>query len=363
MHLDIRTQQRNTRTVIQGLVYEHNHLTTGWGLLDVHVLLADVNDPCITIAPLKAGGALGRSDTVPNMVAHAGAAAGINADYFASFDEHTTHFGPMVQDGRLLAANATVNVGACDFGTFCLDRDNRMTFVFTHIGIPLFVNGQRSPVSVDLYNTVGQQLGGVLLIDRFGMEDTAMLQQRMPAVQSIVISGGIVTQIADRGVAVAVPQDGFVLMLPEEKSDQLRYFAPGDRVEKQIINAADIDFTRVQAAIGGGKLILQGGTLPPNGVVNDGRHPRSALGATADGKLVMMAVDGRSRSVGVTYEELAALMQHYGAVDAIHLDGGGSTTLAVQDQSGVPVVVNTPSDGSPRRVINALGVSRTKISA
>jgi len=59
-------------------------------------------------------------------------------------------------------------------------------------------------------------------------------------------------------------------------------------------------------------------------------HPRSAAGRTADGDLILLVVDGRQViSRGVYLEELAMLMRSAGAVDALNLDGGGSSALVV----------------------------------
>jgi hypothetical protein len=59
----------------------------------------------------------------------------------------------------------------------------------------------------------------------------------------------------------------------------------------------------------------------------DGRHPRAALGL-APGRIIAVACDGRSRrDAGLTLRELARLMAGLGCVDALNLDGGGSTAL------------------------------------
>ncbi len=74
------------------------------------------------------------------------------------------------------------------------------------------------------------------------------------------------------------------------------------------------------------------------------RHPRTALGTTADGSVLLVAVDGRTvSSAGMTVTELAALMVELGAVDAINLDGGGSTTAWVSG-AWLDGVVSLPSD-------------------
>lgn len=84
------------------------------------------------------------------------------------------------------------------------------------------------------------------------------------------------------------------------------------------------------------------------------RHPRSAVGLTADGsRAILVAVDGRDSPAadGMTRAELATLMQDLGAWRAMNFDGGGSTALWVAGQG----VLNQPSDGTERVVSSHLG--------
>jgi hypothetical protein len=81
------------------------------------------------------------------------------------------------------------------------------------------------------------------------------------------------------------------------------------------------------------------------------RHPRTMAGVTRNGGLILATVDGRSPgvSVGANMIEAARLMKWLGAVNAINLDGGGSTAMVVANK-----VVNRPSDGAERPVGDAL---------
>jgi hypothetical protein len=71
-------------------------------------------------------------------------------------------------------------------------------------------------------------------------------------------------------------------------------------------------------------------------------HPRTAIGVSGSGIVVMMIVDGRQDGVseGMTTPEMAAVLIELGVTDAINLDGGGSTTLVVADP--IPRVINHP---------------------
>ena len=71
------------------------------------------------------------------------------------------------------------------------------------------------------------------------------------------------------------------------------------------------------------------------------RHPRTAIGIKADGKIILLTVDGRqANSAGMSLPELTSTMRWLGCVSALNLDGGGSTTLWVADKG----VINYPSD-------------------
>jgi len=83
------------------------------------------------------------------------------------------------------------------------------------------------------------------------------------------------------------------------------------------------------------------------------RNPRTIAGIDVQGRLVLVTVDGRQTgSVGASIAEAADLARNLGLVEAINLDGGGSTTMVVDGQ-----VVNSPSGGSERAVGDALVIT------
>ncbi|MFB4285951.1 phosphodiester glycosidase family protein [Nonomuraea sp. MTCD27] len=81
------------------------------------------------------------------------------------------------------------------------------------------------------------------------------------------------------------------------------------------------------------------------------RHPRTLLGTTRNGSLILVTIDGRQPGVtiGANFVEAAQFMRWLGATQAINFDGGGSTAMVVGNK-----LVNRPSDGAERAVGDAL---------
>ena len=121
---------------------------------------------------------------------------------------------------------------------------------------------------------------------------------------------------------------------------------------------------QIQEAVGGSVYLVKDGKPVVTSAADyyNSRHSRTCVGITAEGKVIMMVLDGRQEpfSAGGSAEELAQIMLDAGCVTAINLDGGGSTTfVAKQEGSNTLTVVNRPSDGYERSVSSSLMVVST----
>jgi len=117
----------------------------------------------------------------------------------------------------------------------------------------------------------------------------------------------------------------------------------------------------VQSAIAGGPVLVQNNevfiTVDEEVFFNSkipGIHPRTAIGITKDNKLIILVVDGRQvSSRGVYLEELAQIMVNLNCVEALNLDGGGSSAMVVNNK-----LINKPSGSfSEREVMSAIVVT------
>jgi uncharacterized protein YigE (DUF2233 family) len=108
-------------------------------------------------------------------------------------------------------------------------------------------------------------------------------------------------------------------------------------------------------ALEGGPLLVQAGELNLSkgfdGYIMKAREPRTAVGLTPEGRILLVTVDGRvpGHSKGIALAELAQLFLELGASEALNWDGGGSTTMMVKNE-----LVSRVATGWCRPVSNAL---------
>lgn len=118
----------------------------------------------------------------------------------------------------------------------------------------------------------------------------------------------------------------------------------------------------VYSAISGDRMLIQKGAIMPD-LDDEELDPRTAIGINRNGRyLYIVVVDGRQPfySEGATFQELAELLREQGAFFAMSIDGGGSSTLVIEGDDGLPRIMNSPIDnyipGRERPVGNHLGV-------
>ncbi|MCJ7486880.1 MAG: phosphodiester glycosidase family protein [Candidatus Aminicenantes bacterium] len=175
-------------------------------------------------------------------------------------------------------------------------------------------------------------------------------------VEAVVAGGRVVSVIEGQGDA-AIPPDGWVVSAHGASAVWVRdNLKKGARAGLQSdVRLSPKPGFAPEFVIGGGPRLIKGGrpaaALDP-GIYPDGfaatRHPRTAAGVRADGRILLVTVDGRQPqlSVGMTIAELAALLIELGAVEAVNMDGGGSTAMVVRNR-----VVNSPSDFTGERPV------------
>ncbi|HEY4151422.1 MAG TPA: phosphodiester glycosidase family protein [Chitinophagaceae bacterium] len=142
------------------------------------------------------------------------------------------------------------------------------------------------------------------------------------------------------------------------------YFVPElHHLPKREKRRGILDRWKMQTAVGGGPVLLQKGEIAitnneeyrfPGKAIND-RHPRTAMGYTRDGKLIVLAIEGRFPGVaeGADLVQEATILKDLGCYEALNLDGGGSSCLLVNGKETIK-----PSDKGGERRVPAVFVIR-----
>ena len=96
-----------------------------------------------------------------------------------------------------------------------------------------------------------------------------------------------------------------------------------------------------------GPLLIVNGDKPEFTKYSGGIAPRSAIGQTAEGHILLVVIDGRQvNSIGATFQDLQTILFANGAINAINLDGGSSVSMVYEGS-----LVNSPSDGERARLL------------
>ena len=159
--------------------------------------------------------------------------------------------------------------------------------------------------------------------------------------------------------STAIPENGYVISGPKAK---LEPFFSAKKISLDIKMIPE--WENVNHIISGGPYLVKDGsvfidvTAQKLGAIT-GKNPRTAIGYTAENEFIMVTVDGREQSsVGMTLGELAAMMKAFGCINAMNLDGGGSSVMYVNGR-----VVNNPAQKGGIPISNALTISeRTRIA-
>ena len=156
------------------------------------------------------------------------------------------------------------------------------------------------------------------------------------------VACGSTAMTLGQGIVISTPSSG-------TRANDIKALSNGEAVRL----TWSLGWPGVLDAMGGSPILIENNKIMVSscGSYLCKRHPRSAVGIKSNGDIMFFQVDGRrSTSVGMTLVELAREMQRRGAVWAMNLDGGGSSTMWVRGKG----VVNVPSDGDERSVTSAL---------
>lgn len=292
-------------------------------------------------------------ETVSSLAARYGASAATNGGYFRVNGTYRGEcVGLLLLDGKLISEPHNDRE---EFGL--IDKGATTEVVFGHLRFSgqisanshrRDVQGLNRPVSPDELVLFTPEFHRTTLTGPEGIE--------------VVVRRGRVALIRDLRGSSDIPADGFVVAaLGKSRQWVKEHIKQGSRIAfswhlNSIEPGEDKKWQGAATILGAGPQLIRDGKAAITNAqekitpafVNDG-HPRTAIAKLVSGKLLLVTIDGRqpSESIGMSLTMLTDLLLELGAVEAMNLDGGGSTTMVIHNK-----IVNKPSDQTGERPVS-----------
>lgn len=375
------------RTVAPGVELTQEAVAPPTGPLLVNVLRINLKQPGVRVRAelgqdvVLADDPTNGREAVGSVALRHRAVAAINADFFPYTGDPVNL---TIRDGELLSESLPHRVA------MAITRNGRVRFE-TLITVGSLMGADGSVCSLDGINRLTGKDEIVVLTPSFGAWTRAV-----PSTLCVPVNGvnlpvrigqdqtGTASDTIPGDPKASLPAAGVVLVGDGKGADWLRgHVKPGESTRfrfdcisnplptgpyrKEFASRAasfrgraiKSVWTDVEQAVGGGPWLVRNGKAAVDGQAENmdevhfvaARHPRSAAGVTASGELLLVTVDGRQEGLsrGMSLPELADYLVKLGALEAINLDGGGSTAMVVKG-----AYINSPSDGMPRPVASTL---------
>jgi hypothetical protein len=333
-----------------GVIYSKQVEFTAHGPVVIHVLSAPKPIGLYGLKPILSNNAIQGRERVTAMqrrVSGEATVAGINGDLFSLADGHPT--GGLIRGGALDSAPVGTR------SSIGLDTDGVLHVERVQLAGTWQGSGQRRVMGI---NEPPRANRATLYTPAWGARTPpenagaqAILQPFPAAAPNTPLESKVVQYV--EGGNQVIPPDGAVLVARGAQAGFLANEVPlGGQIT--ILLSLTPKWANVQEALGGGPIVVRGGRPVFRSLEGfttaqlASRQPRSGVGQTADGRIILVAVDGRQPgySTGLTNFELALMMMRLGCVTASALDGGGSATMAFDGK-----LLNRPADPTGERAV------------
>lgn len=305
----------------------------------LNIIETDLNiNPELKIAPVIASDTLSRKASITSMAHKSNSIVAVNGAFFKP------------QTG-------------CPLGTLMIDGKIYTGPIYNRVAMGFFENGYAMDrVELNASLKKGLDLIKIDNINQPRMISTSIVVYTPDwgtysplspkyGTQIVVSNNKIISISPARAI---IPNDGYIIIGPSSKFKELKV---GDKVSLDI--KTNPDWKNVKHIISGGPYLVKDSevfvdmTAQKLGCIG-GRNPRTAIGYTKDNHIILITADGREgSSIGMTLVELGRLMQSLGCVNAMNLDGGGSTVMYVNGN-----IVNKPPVKGGIALSNVIGIMK-----
>ncbi|OGI20983.1 MAG: hypothetical protein A2255_10990 [Candidatus Melainabacteria bacterium RIFOXYA2_FULL_32_9] len=306
----------------------------------VNILVINPKKSGVVVKPSFGSYFINSVKSVKEIVNREDALAGINASYFKP--DNGAPLGLAILDGNIITGPLYRRV------SFGVTKDKEFKMGKVDITGKINIGEDLKLRLFNINQPVFSKYAFTVYTDKWGKR-TPITSQHY---SHIVVAHDKVQYI--KNSSVPVPRGGYVLVGPH-------YLVAGkikqhERVDYSMTLIPDDWNDNIEYAISGGPYLVKNGKIfidkqkfTSNFLWT--KAPRTAVGFTKGGSLVMVTIDGRQKGVteGATITELAKIMHELGTYDAMNLDGGTSTQMVVNGK-----LVNYPSVKGGGRVTNAL---------
>lgn len=282
----------------------------------LNVIEADLNvNPKLRVEPVLASTTLSRKASITAMAKRNNSLVAVNGAFF--LPQTGCPLGSMMVNKKLYTGPVfnRVAMGIFDNG-FAMDR----------VKLNATIKSGWNTIKLDNINQPRMSIAYTIAYT----PDWGQLSPTTPknGVQIVVSNNNIISITKSR---VQIPKDGYVIVGPASVLGSLKV------KEKISLDIKTLpDWENVNHIISGGPYLVKDGKVYVD--IQDqkllaigGRNPRTAIGYTKDNHFIIVTADGREgSSIGLTLKELAYYMQKIGCVNAMNLDGGGSTVMYVK---------------------------------
>lgn len=320
-------ETKDSQYIGSGILHENIKKFTSKGWWNINLVRVDLANQWAYVGGLYSNDGLSKSDKVSKMVTDRKAVAGINGDFF-NLTPVASSLGILIDKNSIISLDAIAKETNSTLPSFYIDNDGMGHIGFFDRSMVVRSLNSGNEQAIHLVNK-GVNYSAVTLLDKHWGAKSIGNSFFNDVLEMLIVENEI-RDIRIGQEPVSIPENGYVITARGPYKDNLlNSFYLGDVVELDIDTDPNLD--NVKFAIGGGSIIVKDGIIANSNIDIKGDQPRTGVGITKDGReLIIATIDGRDNSYkGVSQEVFGTILRDLGAHNAINLDGGGSTTMAI----------------------------------